>query len=56
LLAQRPVLVAASAVVVLSPAPAQADYSKCTKQIRAQGYFIADVDSDWGALMTKGTP
>lgn len=35
-------VLAASAAVVLSPAPAQADYSKCTKQIRAQGYFITD--------------
>ena len=25
-----------------------ADYSKCTKAVRAQGYFITDVDSDWG--------
>ena len=43
----------ASAAVVLNPAPAQADYSKCTKQIRAQGYFITDVDSDWGRPYDK---
>jgi hypothetical protein len=45
-------LLVASAVAVLCPAPAQAD-SKCTKQIRAQGYFITDVDSDWGRPYDK---
>lgn len=39
---------AASVAVVFSPDPARADYSKCIKQVRAQGYFITDVDSDWG--------
>jgi hypothetical protein len=56
LFAQRSVLVAASAVAVLSPAPALANHSKCTKQIRAQGYFIAEVDSDRGAHMIGLTP
>jgi len=46
-------LLAASALVLLCPAPAEADYSKCTKQIRAQGFFITDVDSDWGRPYDK---
>lgn len=46
-------LLAASAVVVLSPIAARADYSKCTKQVRAQGYFITDIDSDWGRPYDK---
>lgn len=52
-LALASAVLASSAVVALSPAPAQADYSKCTKQIRAQGYFITDVDSDWGRPYDK---
>lgn len=34
--------------LAMSPMAARADYSKCTKAVRAQGYFITDVDSDWG--------
>lgn len=47
------VSLAASVVVVLSPLAARADYSKCTKQIRAQGYFITDIDSDWNRPYDK---
>lgn len=43
----RIILAAGLVSSVLAPAGARADYSKCTKQIRAQGYFITDVDSDW---------
>jgi hypothetical protein len=39
--------------LALAPLAARADYSKCTKQIRAQGYFITDVDSDWGRPYDK---
>jgi len=46
-------LLAASALVLLCSTPARADYSKCTKQIRAQGFFITDVDSDWGRPYDK---
>jgi hypothetical protein len=34
--------------LAMTPMAAHADYSKCTKAIKAQGYFITDVDSDWG--------
>ncbi len=36
-----------------SPLAAQADYSRCTKQVRAQGYFITDIDSDWNRPYDK---
>jgi hypothetical protein len=38
---------------LLSPLTARADYSKCTKQVRAQGYFITDIDSDWNRPYDK---
>lgn len=47
------VALAASAAIVLNPLAARADYSKCTKQVRAQGYFITDIDSDWGRPYDK---
>ena len=41
-------LAAGLATLAMAPLAARADYSKCTKAVRAQGYFITDVDSDWG--------
>jgi len=41
-------LVAGLATLAMAPMAARADYSKCTKAVRAQGYFITDVDTDWG--------
>ena len=41
-------LAAGLATLAMAPMAARADYSKCTKALRAQGYFITDVDSDWG--------
>jgi hypothetical protein len=49
----RFLLAAGLVSVALAPLAARADYSKCTKQIRAQGYFITDVDSDWGRPYDK---
>jgi len=43
----RVFLVAGLSAVAFSPLVAQADASKCTKQVRSQGYFITDIDSDW---------
>ena len=40
-------LSAGLAAAVISPLTAHADDSQCTKQVRAQGYFITDIDSDW---------
>lgn len=40
-------LIATLTAAALAPMAAQADGSKCTKQVRAQGYFITDIDSDW---------
>ena len=50
-----PRVLAAAAIVVASSLPlaARADYSQCTQQIRAQGYFITDIDSDWGRPYDK---
>ncbi|MEB3183376.1 MAG: hypothetical protein VKN15_03180 [Cyanobacteriota bacterium] len=31
----------------LLPLAARADSSRCTAKIRAMGYFILDIDSDW---------
>ena len=48
------VLVAASlTAVAMSPLAANADYSKCTGRIRSMGYFITDIDSDWGRPYDK---
>ena len=47
-------LVAASlTAVALTPLSAHADYSKCTSKIRSMGYFITDIDSDWGRPYDK---
>ena len=43
----RVFLVAGISFAAFSPLAAQADGSKCTKQVRSQGYFITDIDSDW---------
>lgn len=39
--------------VGLHPTSAHADYSKCTSKIRGMGYFITDIDSDWGRPYDK---
>jgi hypothetical protein len=41
-------LMAGIAAVSLSPQAAKADTSKCTARIKAQGFFITDIDTDWG--------
>ncbi|MEB3185737.1 MAG: hypothetical protein VKM97_07620 [Cyanobacteriota bacterium] len=46
-------LSAGLAAAVVSPLAARADYSRCTKQVRAQGYFITDIDSDWDRPFDK---
>ena len=38
-------LAASLTAAALNPLAAYADYSKCTGQIRAMGYFITDIDS-----------
>jgi hypothetical protein len=40
-------LIAGVSFAAFSPLVAQADGSKCTRQVRSQGYFITDIDSDW---------
>ena len=47
------VLLAGLAAVAFSPLAAHADYSKCTGKIRSMGYFITDIDSDWGRPYDK---
>ena len=37
----------------IQPLSAQADSSKCTKKIQSMGYFITDIDSDWGRPYDK---
>lgn len=49
----RSLLIAALTSAVFAPLAAHADVSKCTKQVRAQGYFITDIDSDWGRPYDK---
>lgn len=49
----RTVLVAGLAATALIPLAAYADYSKCTGKIRSMGYFITDIDSDWGRPYDK---
>jgi hypothetical protein len=49
----RSLLIAALASAAFAPLAAQADASKCTKQVRAQGYFITDIDSDWNRPYDK---
>ena len=41
------------AALTVAPMAARADYSKCTKSIRAQGYFITDIDTDWGRPLDR---
>ena len=43
----RVFLAASISFVTFTPLAAQADGSKCIKQVRSQGYFITDIDSDW---------
>lgn len=49
----RALLVAGMAAAAISPMAAHADYSKCTGKIRSMGYFITDIDSDWGRPYDK---
>jgi len=49
----RAVLLASLAAAAVSPLAAHADYSKCTGKIRSMGYFITDIDSDWGRPYDK---
>jgi len=49
----KTLLAAVMSAAALSPMAAHADYSKCTGKIRAMGYFITDVDSDWGRPYDK---
>lgn len=44
---RRSLLIATLTAAAMAPMAAHADVSKCTKQVRAQGYFITDIDSDW---------
>jgi hypothetical protein len=37
----------------LAPLAARADYSNCTAKIKAQGFFITDIDTDWGRPYDK---
>jgi len=46
-------LVIGLSTALLSPLAAHADYSKCTGTIRSMGYFITDIDSDWGRPYDK---
>jgi hypothetical protein len=41
-------IMAGITAVTLVPLAVQADSSKCTARIKAQGFFITDIDSDWG--------
>lgn len=49
----RAALVASLAAAAFSPLAAHADSSKCTAKIRGMGYFITDIDSDWGRPYDK---
>lgn len=49
----RVLMAAGFAAVAMSPLAARADYSKCTGKIRSMGYFIADIDNDWGRPYDK---
>ena len=46
-------LIGGLATLAMAPMAARADYSKCTKAVRAQGYFITDVDTDWGRPLDR---
>ena len=48
-------LVPGLAAAAFSPVAALADHSKCTGKIRSMGYFIVDIDSDWGRPYDKFT-
>jgi hypothetical protein len=43
----KTLLASALVAAAISPTAARADTSQCTGRIRAMGYFIIDVDSDW---------
>jgi hypothetical protein len=45
--------IAGMTAVSLAPLAAKADTSKCTARIKAQGFFITDIDSDWGRPYDK---
>jgi len=44
---RQALVLTALATAALYPLAARADYSKCTGKIKAMGYFITDIDSDW---------
>jgi hypothetical protein len=46
-------IMAGITAVTLVPLAVQADTSKCTARIKAQGFFITDIDSDWGRPYDK---
>ena len=50
---QSLLLAAALTAVAVMPMSAKADSSKCTGKIRSMGYFITDIDSDWGRPYDK---
>jgi len=47
------VIMAGISAATLTPLAVQADTSKCTARIKAQGFFITDIDSDWGRPYDK---
>ena len=49
----RALLLTGLSAAIASPLAAHADYSKCTGKIRSMGYFITDIDSDWGRPYDK---
>jgi hypothetical protein len=49
----RALVAAVIAAIPFSPLAANADYSKCTGKVRSMGYFITDIDSDWGRPYDK---
>lgn len=49
----RLLLAAGLSVAGLWAQPAEADQSRCTATLRAMGYFILDVDSDWDRPFDK---
>lgn len=49
----KTLLAGALIAAAISPTVATADTSKCTGRIRAMGYFITDIDSDWNRPYDK---
>lgn len=49
----KPIAVAALVAAAMHPLAVQADQSRCTKAIQSLGYFITDIDSDWGRPYDK---